>query len=249
MSDPLVFEHCGDVMWKLGQKTQALEAWLKARDSGGESSELGRKIETARKKVPLMDSTHLELKRVRAFWKNLGDFSALTQVIVEVGGRSTKTPVRMIYQRNRFLKLEPLQPGVSGFVSLENGHWVNALFDSPDLDRGLHDAVSKMNDLFSAELIDRFLADAHLEVSDVSNRPQAVSEGTRLLLNRHSQVKEVAWLVQDHGVPSAVLTFKDYQQEDPNFPLELIYVQPALHLKLKIRVSRVLKNPFAVTPP
>jgi tetratricopeptide (TPR) repeat protein len=42
--DPTISEHYGDILYKLGDKDSALEYWMKARDGGGKSDLLDRKI-------------------------------------------------------------------------------------------------------------------------------------------------------------------------------------------------------------
>jgi predicted negative regulator of RcsB-dependent stress response len=44
-NDPFILERFGDVQFKLGHQTEALEYWKKALENGGQSSSLERKIQ------------------------------------------------------------------------------------------------------------------------------------------------------------------------------------------------------------
>jgi tetratricopeptide (TPR) repeat protein len=42
----VILEHCGDILFFLGRKQEALDYWKKAKTAGGASSVIDRKIET-----------------------------------------------------------------------------------------------------------------------------------------------------------------------------------------------------------
>jgi predicted negative regulator of RcsB-dependent stress response len=44
LSDPLMFEHYGDILYRLGDIDNAVKSWIKAKEKGAKSEQLNKKI-------------------------------------------------------------------------------------------------------------------------------------------------------------------------------------------------------------
>jgi tetratricopeptide (TPR) repeat protein len=252
--DALIEDHWGDALYRLGRKTEAFEAWETAMDAGGATleterrgqvRELRRKIRLVSREIPETSRARVALRRAHQAWAGLRNFSGLARVFVERKNvPEARFAVQMDYRQGRLLKVEPLGPmGAAGFLSLENGRWINALSGFEGLNDDFRDVAVKIESLLSGELLNSFLKDSQLDVA-VSDAEGIFSRsGLRMDLDmEEARVVHIRWGADAPTREGSVLALKYRRHEGPDFPNEISYVDPASGLKVKIVFDRVFLN-------
>jgi len=250
VKDPLIAEHWGNALWKLDQKTKALELWVRSMQSGGESARLRKEIKEARKEVSAPEQGHIVLNLAHNVWAGVKDFSGLAKVTVEHGGHNAKFIIQIDYRRKELLRMEPLGPGFSGFLMLENGKWVNALMNSSAVDDDMHKAAIKIENILSGDFVEVFLDDPNLamEISGATGRFS--SGGLKLSMDMdYARVLGAEWPpIDDHHKADSMSLDKYEPLEHFFLPVELIYKSPDSDLKITISFGRLHANQSSSRP-
>lgn len=236
MQDVLISEHWGAALWSLGQKEKALEVWERAEDTGLGDFSLRRRIKRAQKEVPFVEQARLALRRARLSWQDLKNFSSLAKVVYCRGVEKSRFLVQMHYRRSEFLRVEPLSPGLSGFLMLEGNRWVNGLVDSPLMDAALKEAIVKIDHILSGAFLGALMKDPHLSIHELKERAEFRSDGLRLAIETDSaQVTDVEWIAPGESQGTPALSLRRYRRHGAVlFPNELSYRDSQSDLTVKI---------------